>query len=61
MPYQDLRDWIQTVEQFGELKTVQGADWNREVGAVTEVAARGETSNAILLTTSGTILPDTGC
>jgi UbiD family decarboxylase len=48
MPYQDLRDWIQTVEQFGELKTVQGADWNREIGAVTEVAARGETSNALL-------------
>jgi UbiD family decarboxylase len=48
MPYQDLRDWIQRVEQFGELKTVQGADWNREIGAVTEVAARGETSNAIL-------------
>ena len=48
MQYQDLRDWIQRVEQFGELKTVQGADWSREIGAVTEVAARGETSNAIL-------------
>ena len=48
MPYQDLRDWIQQVERFGELKTVHGADWNLEIGAVTEVAARGEASDAIL-------------
>jgi 4-hydroxy-3-polyprenylbenzoate decarboxylase len=48
MQYQDLRDWTQKVEQFGELRTVQGADWNREIGAVTEIAALGETSNAIL-------------
>ena len=46
MAYQDLRDWIESVEQFGELKTVKGADWNLEIGAVTEVAARGETSQA---------------
>jgi UbiD family decarboxylase len=48
MPYQDLRDWIQQVERFGELKTVHGADWNLEIGALTEVAARGETSDTIL-------------
>jgi UbiD family decarboxylase len=48
MQYHDLRDWIQKVEEFGELKTVQGADWDLEIGAVTEVAARGETSDAIL-------------
>jgi hypothetical protein len=39
MPYQDLRDWIQKVEEFGEPKTVHGADWNLEIGAVTEVRA----------------------
>jgi 4-hydroxy-3-polyprenylbenzoate decarboxylase len=48
MQYHDLRDWLQKVEEFGELKTVHGADWNLEIGALTEVAARGETADAIL-------------
>jgi 4-hydroxy-3-polyprenylbenzoate decarboxylase len=48
MLYHDLRDWLQKVEEFGELKTVHGADWKLEIGAVTEVAARDTTSDAIL-------------
>jgi len=48
MSYLDLRDWIEKVEGFGELKRVDGVDWKLEMGAITQVAARGEPSCAIL-------------
>lgn len=39
--YEDLRDLIDRFERMGELARVAGADWNLEVGAVSEtVAAR---------------------
>ena len=46
--YRDLREWIDRVKEFGELQTVEGADWNLEIGAITEVAARLESSPAVL-------------
>ena len=39
MLYNDLRGWMSKVEEFGELKTVEGIDWKYEMGAVTEVYA----------------------
>src|ERR1043166_6223120 len=40
MPYTDLRDWLKQVDGFGELKTVEGADWDLEIGAITEMARK---------------------
>jgi len=48
MLYHDLRDWIEKVDEFGELKKVEGVDWNLEMGAIAEIATRGEKSYAIL-------------
>ncbi|HEX6175983.1 MAG TPA: UbiD family decarboxylase, partial [Candidatus Binatia bacterium] len=48
MHYRDLRGWLEGVESFGELRVVEGADWNQEIGAVAEVAARSETPPAVL-------------
>jgi UbiD family decarboxylase len=48
MPYHDLRDWIRGAEELGELRRVEGADWHLEIGAITEVAACGQASYAIL-------------
>src|SRR4029434_5725383 len=48
MQYTDLRDWIQKVDELGELRRVDGADWNLEMGAITEVYARNEPYPAIL-------------
>src|SRR5689334_7452791 len=48
MLYQDLRDWIERADEVGELKRIDGADWNLEVGAVAEVAQRLEHSPAVL-------------
>lgn len=46
--YRDLREWIQRVKESGELRCINGADWNLEIGALTEVAARGPLAPAIL-------------
>ena len=40
MSYQDLREWLQQVESLGELKTVEGADWDLEIGAIIEMARK---------------------
>lgn len=45
MTYKDVREWIQKVDQMGELKVIEGADWNLEIGALTVLA-----SNAIRVT-----------
>ena len=37
MLYNDLRGWMEKVDEFGELKRVEGIDWKYEMGAVTEV------------------------
>src|ERR1051326_5910546 len=48
MHYRDLRGWIEGVESLGELRIIEGADWNQEIGAVSEVAARFDTPPALL-------------
>ena len=49
MEQRDLRSWIAAVEKLGELKVVNGADWDVEIGAITELGHhRGERSKALL-------------
>ena len=39
--YEDLRDLLERFDEMGELERVEGADWNLEIGAVSEtIAAR---------------------
>jgi len=45
----DLRDFLAEVEAAGELKTVQGAHWDKEMGAVTEVLYREKVDKSPLL------------
>jgi UbiD family decarboxylase len=40
MSYRDLREWLKQVDDFGELKTVEGANWDLEIGAITEMARK---------------------
>ena len=45
----DLRSWMAAVDQMGELKNINGADWDIEIGAITEMGHhRGEQSHALL-------------
>ena len=48
MSYTDLREWIDQVDKLGELSRIDGADWDLEIGALTEVAGRGRGASAIL-------------
>jgi UbiD family decarboxylase len=47
MPFVDLRDFIEKLDEINELKRVNGADWNLEVGALTELM--GECGGPALL------------
>src|SRR3990170_1064862 len=38
--YSDLREWIEIVDGMGELKKIDGADWNLEMGTLAELVAR---------------------
>ena len=44
----DLREFLKGTEKLGELKTVRNADWNLEVGAITEIPAAEPNPPALL-------------
>ena len=39
--YNDLREWLEIVESFGQLKRIDGVDWNLEMGTLSELIAQG--------------------
>ena len=44
----DLRAWLDEAQALGELRDVRGADWNLELGAISEVNVRKESPPALL-------------
>jgi UbiD family decarboxylase len=46
--YKDLREYVEAVDRLGELRVVNGADWDLEIGAITEVAARASKPKVVL-------------
>ena len=46
--YGDLREWIVEAERLGELKRVDGASWERDIGLASEVVIRDESGPAVL-------------
>ncbi len=44
----DLRSWLGEAERIGELKDVRGADWNLELGAISELNVKKEKPPALL-------------
>ncbi len=48
MTHQDLRSWLDRVEGFGELRRGEGAHWNLEIGAITELCQLRRNGPAIL-------------
>ena len=44
----DLRAWLDQVEKLGELKHVRGADWNLELGAISEMNVKKDLPPALL-------------
>ena len=45
--YADLRDWLEIVESVGELKKVDGVDWNLEMGTLAEILAHESRSDVV--------------
>ena len=45
---QDLRDWLRLMEANGELVTVKGAEREREIGGIIDIAMRGMGRPAVL-------------
>src|SRR5688500_14169602 len=39
-PYEGVREWLDLVESMGELKHIEGADWNLEIGTMAELIYR---------------------
>ena len=61
MSYKDVREWIQQVQAMGELKVIEGADWNLEIGALSVLASKHkENSPALLFDCSKTTRRVTG-
>jgi 4-hydroxy-3-polyprenylbenzoate decarboxylase len=50
MEYRDLREFLNKVESIGELKKIYGVNWDKEMGAITEILYRekAEKSPALL-------------
>jgi 4-hydroxy-3-polyprenylbenzoate decarboxylase len=40
MRYKDLREWLAIVDRLGELVQIEGAHWDLEIGALTEIIRR---------------------
>jgi 4-hydroxy-3-polyprenylbenzoate decarboxylase len=49
MSYRDVREWIEKVGEMGELKVIEGADWNLEIGALSVLASKHRENSPALL------------
>ena len=44
----DLRAWLDEVRKLGEVRDVRGADWNLELGAISELNVKKDAPPALL-------------
>ncbi|MEE2662110.1 MAG: UbiD family decarboxylase [Pseudomonadota bacterium] len=48
IPYNDLRQWLEEAEKLGEVKHVQGASWERDIGMASEVVQHNEKAPCVV-------------
>jgi UbiD family decarboxylase len=48
MVFNDLREFIEKAKELGEVQTVEGADWDVELGAISELKAATSDSPLLL-------------
>ena len=41
--FSDLREYIKQAEELGEYRLIEGADWDLEIGTITELVAKPDT------------------
>jgi UbiD family decarboxylase len=44
----DFRDWIKAVDSMGELRIIKGANWNMEIGGISQLNYRRRPNRALL-------------
>src|SRR5436309_2441116 len=44
----DVREWLTAIDELGELQRVDGADWNLEIGGISELNYRRRPPAALL-------------
>jgi UbiD family decarboxylase len=47
-PHEDLRDWLQMVDVAGELRVLEGVDWEENIGRITEMLHHTDGAPAVL-------------
>src|SRR6478672_85792 len=48
LPHRDMRDWLQMVDALGELKVLEGVDWQENIGRITEMLHHTDGAPAVL-------------
>jgi len=48
-PSKDLREWLEKVRELGDLREINGAHWNLEIGPITELAYKGTTTRPAII------------
>ena len=43
-----LRSWLKQADDLGELRTIEGADWDLEIGGVADIVTERGSSPAVL-------------
>jgi hypothetical protein len=46
--YDDLREWLAHAERLGEVRTLQGASWEEDIGLVAEAILRAENGPCVV-------------
>jgi UbiD family decarboxylase len=49
MAYKDLREWLKLVEEMEELKVIEGADWDEEIGILRYLAKKKNCDSPAIL------------
>ncbi len=47
--YRDLREWIDAMDALGQVRRLEGADWNLEIGAISDIVRRESKTKPALL------------
>jgi hypothetical protein len=55
--YTDLREWLEIVDSFGELKKVDGVDWNLEMGTLSELIGKAKVRCQRFYSTTLRVIP----
>jgi UbiD family decarboxylase len=48
IPHRDMRDWLEMVDALGELKVLEGVDWEQNIGRITEMLHHTDGAPAVL-------------